>query len=213
MPYKKATHTFNRLSAPGRLAFPTLFAPERIKIQGQPTGDPRYSARLVIHKDNTAVLQEIEAALEKIAAEAWADIPRPVNFHWPLKNAAVAYPNDGNLTDCFVINTKARQESPPSVMRWGPNGELLTIRAGSSDMAMVFSGCEAYVSCAFYSYQTTSQNGGIGAGLNAVLVTGRDVGRFDARITGAAAFGDLAMPADMASGAPAPAEEEANPWM
>jgi hypothetical protein len=69
---------------------------------------------------------------------------------------------------------------------------------------MVFSGCEAFVSIGFFTYQPSAKNGGIGAGLNAVFLTGRDVGRFDSRVSATTAFADVAKQYAASPAAPPP---------
>lgn len=191
MPYQKASETIKHTVEPVRLAFPDLFEPRQVTIAGKPTGDPRYSARIVIHESQTEVLEQLRKAIAAVKAKAWADGNLPSQFHEPLVEAALAYPKDANLVGCWIVNANARANSPPQVVR-KDRGRLIDLNPDNpADRQMVYSGMQAVVSVGLFSYQTTAQAGGIGCGLNAVLATGEDVGRFDARITAASAFGDL----------------------
>ena len=201
MPYKKANRQIKRTSTPVRLSFPELFEPRVPVINGKPSGDPKFSARIVIPASNTQLLAEVERLIEEVKNEAWADGGVPMKFETPLKDANRAYPQDANIKDCFVLNGKSVASSPPIVVKAGPiKGKPVPVDP-SSDRSLIFSGMEAYVSIALYSYLNTPADGGIAVGLNAVYVTQRDVGRFDSRVSAESAFGDIAE-----------ADEAANPF-
>jgi hypothetical protein len=201
MPFRKANHTFAPIG-PVRLSFPQLFEAKPVTFQGQPKGDPIFNARIVIPKDHPMV-PEIQRVSKELAAQSWADVAPPAQFHWALQWGPQAYPNDENLADCWIINANARAESPPQVTKAGPQGQVLTVNP-ETERWMVFSGCEAFVSIGFFTYQPSAQNGGIGAGLNAVFLTGRDVGRFDSRVSATTAFADVAKQYAASPAAPPP---------
>ena len=204
MPYTKQSQTIARLPNPVRLRFPTLFSPKPIMLGGQPKGDPFFSAGLVIPNDDTENVTTLQEAIKQIAGAAWADVTAPSQFHWPLQWGPTAYPNDANLENCWVLNANAKADNQPAVLKFGAQ-QGMYIPVTEAEQHLVFSGCEAYVSLGLFSYQNSPTVGGIGCGLNLVLLTQRDVGRFDSRVSASQAFGDLD-PSQFgpASGAPAP---------
>lgn len=188
---QKASVQVKRTAQAIRLAFPDLFEPRQVVMNGKPSGDPRFSARLVIHNTQKSVLDQLRAAIEEVRAKAWPDGQTPMQFREPLVEAKVVYPKDPNLKDCWVVNAAAKENNPPQVVR-RMNGMNIALDPNNpTDRQLVFSGMEAYVSIGFFSYQMTPTTGGIGCGLNAVLVTQRDVGRFDSRISADDAFDDV----------------------
>ena len=205
MAYKKAS--FQMTVGPARLAFPTLFHPESVKLNGVPKGDPIYSARLVFEPD-CPVLAKIDAEMKRIAAEAWSDGRYPSSFWWPVQQGSQAYPNDPNVQGKVIINasskayathsdpgsgrdpdsaTRYRQMlSPPEVYTVvNHSGQMIPVPLPENEQFKVFSGCEAFVNVGFYMFSNSANDGGIGVGLNIVYLTGRDVGRFDARVSAA----------------------------
>jgi hypothetical protein len=218
MAYKK--ESFQMTVGPCRLAFPTLFHPEQVKLNGVPKGDPIYSARLVFEPD-CPVLARIDAEMRRIAEEAWPAPAQgetrarfPSSFWWPIQQGSQAYPNDAHAQGKVVINasSKAFEKSSDSSRDHAPDGvnqyhrklpppEVYTVVNHSGQMIpvslpkderfKVFSGCEAFVNVGFFTFQNSVNDGGIGVGLNIVYLTGRDVGRFDARVTAAAGLAGL----------------------
>jgi hypothetical protein len=177
-----------------RLGFPNLLEANPVTYNGQPKGDPIYSARIVIHKDQAETVELIKRMMDEIAREAWKDAPAPSEFHWALQWGPQAYPGDKNVEDCWVMNANARLNSPPEVVKPSnqPGVFLALDPHNPADRNLVFSGMEAYVSIGLFAYQSTAREGGIGCGLNAVLCTGRDVGRFDSRVSANTAFANVA---------------------
>jgi hypothetical protein len=184
MAYKKAS--FQMTVGPTRLAFPKLFTPEAVKLNGVPKGDPIYSARLVFEPD-CPVLARIDAEMKRISAEAWPDGRYPNSFWWPVQQGSQASPNDPNVQGKVIINTSTSMERPPEVYTvTNHGGQMMPIPLPKDEQFKVFSGCEAFVNVGFYTFSNSANDGGIGVGLNIVYLTGRDVGRFDARVSAAA---------------------------
>jgi hypothetical protein len=211
MPYTKTSRQIPCLSEPVRLAFPELLEPKIPVINGRPAGDPKFSARIVISKSQTGLIQEIDTILREILAAAWPE-GAGNQLHWPLVDADQAYPDDANIAGCMVINASANQNSPPQLMKFGANGVQVALNS-QADRAMIYSGMEVWASIGFFSYNTSAQSYGIGCGLNALLLTGVDRGRFDSRINAATAFANVKAPmpqppAGMAGAAPPPPQQQ-----
>ena len=212
MPYQKTSRQIQCLSEPVRLAFPELLEPKIPVINGRPAGDPKFSARIVINKSQTAVIQEIDAVLREILSQAWPE-GAGNQLHWPLVDADQQYPDDKNIAGCYVINASANQNSPPQLMKF--EGAQQLPLDPQTDRGMIYSGMQVWASIGFFSYNTSAQSYGIGCGLNALLLTGVDVGRFDSRISAKTAFANVKAPTPQIGGAvpppPAAPQPPANP--
>lgn len=172
-----------------RLSFPKVWRPEQIQIGGRPKGDPKFSACIVIPNSQAEMIKQIQAAEKEIIAKAWPDNDAPGKFHHALQNGSVARPNDPNLADAWIINAYASADSPPDIVESGTSpGQYIRLDA-EKDQQKVYSGAEAHVSIGLFAYQSTANEGGIGAGLNVLCMTGREFPRFDNRQTAASAFG------------------------
>ncbi len=189
MAYKKAS--FQMTVGPCRLAFPNLFNPEPVKLSGISKGDPIYSARLVFEPDNP-VLAKIEAEMKRIAAEAWSDGRYPSSFWWPIQQGSQAHPNDPNVQGKVFINASTSMDRPPEVYTVANHGgQMVPVALPGNEQFKVFSGCEAFVNVGVFTFSNSATDGGIGVGLNIVYLTGRDVGRFDARVGAAGGLAGL----------------------
>ena len=185
---KKASKNL-RLSSPVRLSFPHVWEPSQLVIQGKPTGDPQYSCGLVIANTQQQLVQEMIALQQELVGAAWPDGNIPADFHWAMNPGSIVRPNDPHLADAYLINAKAKPEYPPQIYQRNPQNPSEFIQL--TDRTAIYSGCEAWVAVSFFTYQTTPTKGGIGCALNMIMPTGRDVGRYDGRMTADQAFGDL----------------------
>jgi len=204
MAFQKASANYTTKTEPVRLAFPKLFEPQAILINGQPQGDPRFSAMAVIPK-TSPIIAEIKQIITGIAQQSFPQqgIATP-GMHLPLIDPAQhsKHSQDANYTDCMLLSMSAKQNSPPQVLK-RINGQFVALDP-NTERALVYSGMEAYLAVGFFTYFTSSTSFGVGCALNMVLITGRDVGRFDGRATADSAFGDIAG-ADFHGLAPPPA--------
>ena len=124
--------------------------------------------------------------MKRISAEAWPDGRYPNSFWWPVQQGSQACPNDPNVQGKVIINTSTSMERPPEVYTVANHGgQMMPIPLPENEQFKVFSGCEAFVNVGFYTFSNSANDGGIGVGLNIVYLTGRDVGRFDARVSAA----------------------------
>ncbi len=194
MPYQKANVSVPHLVEPVRLRFPALWEPKPVMLDGRPTGDPIYSAGIVIYAEQAQLLQQITQIQKQIATNAWISqgLDIPPGFRWALKTKAEAAPKDTNLPeDAFILNAYQKDlSSPPEMYMRDPQGNLVLLDP-ERHRNLIFSGVQVWASVGFFSYNKSMQNQGIGCGLNSILITGRDVGRYDAKMSGEQAFGDI----------------------
>ncbi len=199
MPYQKASVSVPHLCEPVRLRFPALWEPKPVMLGGQPQGDPMFSAGIVIYPEQTELIQQVTQIQQQIATNAWINQGLEIQpgFKWALKTKAQAAPKDTNLPeDCFILNAYQKDvSSPPELYMRDPQGKLVLLDP-ERHRNLIYSGVQVWASVGFYSFNMSSQNFGIGCGLNSILITGRDVGRYDSKMSGEQAFGDI--PADQA---------------
>lgn len=221
MPYKKSSFSIARLPRPVRLRFPNLFEAKPIVKNGQAIGAPIFSAGLVVPADHTDVVEVFQNAQAAIVNQSWPGENLPPAFHWAFAPAEMVAPKDANCAGCYLANANAKADRPPQVFMRNPafdpakpqdpitNPPRIPIPVDQRHL--VYSGVEAWVSIGLYSYAMSATNLGIGCGLNQVLITGRDLGRFDGRVTEQEAFGDLPDDAYVAVTAPPPVTSVAQP--
>lgn len=185
-------HSENLTIGPVRLRFPTLFVPEQVKLNGVPKGDPLFSAGLVI-KGNPVLVEQIRSAQERLVTASWQGVPVPQKFRWALQWGPDVYPGDPNLEGCCIVNSNTRHDMPPEVYKILSTGPAGRVHAPVPDNEQwrVFSGAQAWVNIGLYTYQNSMTSGGIAAGLNIVFLTGKDVGRFDAKVNASAVLAAL----------------------
>jgi len=174
----------------GILSYPHLFTPRAV----QPGDAPKYSANLLIAKDNP-LLPQLEALIEQAKA---AGFPTgfPAGGKLPLKQSA-DYP------DYWQINCNSLDSVPVVDMDRQP----------VVDRAMVFAGAKVFMNVGVGSYNQPV-NKGVSCFLNGVMTTGVEgpLGRIDGRQSADQMFGAAgAAPATTAAVAPAPPPTPATP--
>jgi len=214
-----------------RLGYPKLLKPESIMENGRPTGEPRFGVNLHLPND-PALLKQCQDAVIRAWQEKWPDQNarpplmvdpnnpqswfnknhktgmRSSGIRVPLVFGPAEWPDDPNVQDgVWVIICAAQQNSPPAVVDFR--------RQPIQNPNDVYPGAEAYAHVAFYGYQR-SGSVGIGCGINGVMLTGRDVGRFDSKPTTDQMFGDVQLPPPAADqfgqqGYQPPSNDD-NPW-
>lgn len=142
-----------------RLSFPALFEPKSIN-----GSEPKYSASLIISKDDTETLQviekAIEAAKEKGIAKFGGKIPK--NLKTPLRDGDVER-DEETYENAYFIN--ANSKNAPEVVDRYKDPATGAIRY--LDETEVYAGCYVNVTVNFYAF-SASGNKGIAAGLGNV---------------------------------------------
>ena len=191
MAFQKKSVQISRVCAPVRLRFPQLFEPKQIRINGVLSGEPLYSAGLVIMPDQVDVIKQIGEVQQQLVQDSWLSqgVQPPADFHWAMNLASVVAPNDANLPPgAMLINTYEKNlDKPPRIFYRDASGTLCKLE----DRTQIFSGAQIWASLGLFSYMSSALKGGIGCALNLSCITGVDVGRFDGQMSAEAAFGDL----------------------
>lgn len=140
-----------------RLCYVNLFTP-----RADPSGRERYSAVILIRKDDKKTLDRYYACIDgmlkdedtvhKIGGKKAVD-----NAHMPLLDGDDK--GDPNFAGCFYFNAKANPGYPPKVFDHAKNDIV--------DRDEIYSGVYAQCVLSFYPYNK-SGNHGIGCGLRAV---------------------------------------------
>ena len=166
----------------GILSYPHLFTPRAV----QPGDAPKYSANLLIAKDNP-LLPQLEALIEQAKA---AGFPTgfPAAGKLPLKQSA-DYP------DYWQINCNSLDSVPVVDMDRQP----------VVDRAMVFAGAKVFMNVGVGSYNQPV-NKGVSCFLNGVMTTGVEgpLGRIDGRQSADQMFGAAGAAATPVAPPPAP---------
>lgn len=139
-----------------RLSYAHIWEPKA--MEGQ---EAKYSASILIPKDDSETLEKIEKAIEAAKAKdagKWGG-KIPPNLKTPLRDGDEERPEDPNYAGHYFLNASSKQR-PAIVEPFMVNGLLKPI----TDETRVYSGCYARVSLNFFGYNA-SGNRGIGAGL------------------------------------------------
>lgn len=168
-----------------RVNYPKVFEPESFN-----GGAPAYNVTLSFPKENTALLNKIEAAIEeckaKFAAQNGGRIPK--NFVLPLiKDGDTDYESDG-YAGLYTIKLKSKFK-PELVKKVKVMGK--TQLAPITDEDEFYAGCYCYAAVDFFAYSSDVSKG-ISAGLSSLLKS-RDGERFVSSAKGDAAdtFADV----------------------
>lgn len=149
-----------------RLSYVHLFEP--YAIEGN---EPKYSASLIIPKDDKETLKVIKEAIEeaKELGKSKFGGKTPANLKTPLRDGDEERPDDESYENSFFLNANSRNK--PGIVDVNVHPIL--------DETEVYSGCYARVTLNFYAY-SASGNKGIAAGLGNVqkLVDGEPLGGF-----------------------------------
>ena len=146
-----------------RLSYANIWEPKL--VQGDTDGKMRYSASLIISKDDTktikAINKAIEEAIEEAKVEGKAKLANkngaiPKNIKLPLRDGDEDRPDDDAYAGCYFLNANASADHPPKIVDRRVEPVM--------DRAEVYSGCYANVSVTFFAFNTKG-NVGIGCGL------------------------------------------------
>ena len=142
-----------------RLSYANIWDPKPMK--DDPDGKKRYSASLLISKDDTKTLKAIQKAVEEAKIEGKSKLANkngviPKNIKLPLRDGDDDRSDDEAYEGCYFINANATADHPPKIVDRSVEPIL--------DRAEVYSGCYANVSVDFYAFSVNG-NSGIACGL------------------------------------------------
>lgn len=142
-----------------RLSYANIWEPKL--VQGDTDGKMRYSASLIISKDDTKTIKAINKAIEEAKVEGKAKLASkngaiPKNIKLPLRDGDEDCPDDDAYAGCYFLNANASADHPPKIVDRRVEPVM--------DRAEVYSGCYANVSVTFFAFNTKG-NVGIGCGL------------------------------------------------
>lgn len=149
-----------------RLSYAHVWKP--VAINGD--GEPKYSACLLIPKNDKETVQKIklavEAAIKEGVARKWGG-KSPVNLKLPLRDGDAERPDQVEYKGMYFVNASSRQA--PGIVDKNRQ-EIL-------DSTEVYSGSYARVSINFYSFDNHG-NRGVACGLNNIqkLENGESLG-------------------------------------
>lgn len=146
-----------------RLSYPALFEPQG--FEGQ---EPKYSASLIIPKDDVQSLKVIKQAIENAKKEGtargvWRGTKIPENLKIPLRDGDAERPDDPAYKNSYFIN--ANSKYAPIVV--GKTIDKSTGKAVRLTEEEVYPGCYVNVTINFFPYNAAG-NKGIAAGLGNV---------------------------------------------
>ncbi len=146
-----------------RLSYPALFEPRG--FEGQ---EPKYSASIIIPKDDKENLKVIKQAIEnakKVGLErgTWKGNKLPTNLKSPVRDGDTDRPDDDVYEGAYFIN--ANSKFAPAVV--GKEKDRATGKAITLGEEDVYAGCYVNVTINFYGYSAAGNNG-IAAGLGNV---------------------------------------------
>lgn len=145
-----------------RLSYPALFEPRG--FEGQ---EPKYSASLVIPKDDKESLKVIKQAIENAKAKSleegkWKG-KLPSNLKTPVRDGDTEREDDDVYANSYFINANSKY-APAVVGKEKDRATGKAIALGEDD---VYAGCYVNVTINFYGYSAAGNNG-IAAGLGNV---------------------------------------------
>lgn len=124
-------------------------------------GDPKYSASLIIPKEDKKTLDKIKAAIEAAKVQGksgkWGG-KIPANLKTPLRDGDIDRPEDPAYENSYFVNASAKTK--PGIVDRSANPIM--------DQDQVYSGCYAFASVTFYPYDA-SGNKGVACGLNHIM--------------------------------------------
>lgn len=148
-----------------RLSYPHLFAPYGFEGNAE-----KYSASLLVDKDDTETVSAIESAVKAATLDGTARLwggKKPANLKLPLRDGDAERPDDSAYTNMYFFN--ASSKSAPQVV-----GKYLDANTGKPVQLTeedVYPGCYVNVTVNFYPFNV-SGNKGVAAGLGNVQKEG-----------------------------------------
>lgn len=180
-----------------RLGFPKLWEPQAVTQNGRPLdgSKPRFSCNLHISQADAV---KVQLAIREAINAKWPDpAKRPhvsvtkdpmtwfnknhktgaksPGMRLPLVWGPAEWPDDKNA-DGWVLIASSPENSPPAIVEHR-NGMNIAVE----EKAKVYPGAEAHCYVGIYGYSAGQE--GVACGLNGVMLTGRELGRFDSRPT------------------------------
>lgn len=163
----------------GILSYPHLFTPRSVN----PGDDPKFSASILLRKDDPQV-QQIQQAIDTEKANGWPN-GFPPNGKQFMKDAAVQHPDKPELHQYMIISANAKADSKPHTVDIQMNPVM--------NQADAYAGAVVWAALNSFTYNQPV-NKGVGCGLNGVMLTGEEgeLGRLDGKPTVEGMFGDIA---------------------
>ena len=98
-----------------RLSYANIWEPKR--MQNDKDGKMRYSASLLISKDDTKTIKAINKAIEEAKVEGKAKLANkngvvPKNLKLPLRDGDEDRPDDDAYAGCYFLNANASADHP-----------------------------------------------------------------------------------------------------
>ena len=102
-----------------RLSYANIWEPKL--VQGDTDGKMRYSASLIISKDDTKTIKAINKAIEEAKVEGKAKLANkngaiPKNIKLPLRDGDEDRPDDDAYAGCYFLNANASADHPPKIV-------------------------------------------------------------------------------------------------
>lgn len=160
----------------GILLFPTLFQPKAVKdAQGNPTGDPKFSASLLLPPTDpqlAALQQEVEQAKANTFPSGFPQKGDLCLLPYDTKFAGKDY-YDPRFSGWWVFSTTAKADDKPAVVDMQHQPVV--------DSSIVCSGAMVWLNAGISGY--TKGTGGVGGWLNGIMATGElcEHGRLDGK--------------------------------
>lgn len=136
-----------------RLSYAKVWEPDSVE-EG---GEKKYSASLIISKDDTATIDAINAAVEaakQIGKAKWGG-KIPAKLKLPLRDGDEEKPDDEAYANSYFLNATSKNKP----------GIIDLMKQEITDPEKVYSGCFIRASINFYPFDTKG-NRGIACGLN-----------------------------------------------
>ena len=139
-----------------RLSYAHIFHPAV-----DPSGNERYSASLIISKDDQKTLARYKALMDEMAKdpEIIKVLGKGTNYRKPLRDGDEERAEDAAYANSYFLNAKANTEHKPKMVDKD--------REEIVDESEVYSGCYVQAVLSFYPYNTAG-NRGIGCSLSAI---------------------------------------------
>ena len=188
-----------------RLGYPNVWEPKVVVQNGRPLADskPRFSCNLHLPP---GAQHQVKKAIKEAIETKWPDPKKrpfvsatedPMTWYnknhqtgqkssglrLPLVWGPAEWPDDPNATG-WVLITSSPENSPPAVVEQR-NGMNVAV----TEHAKVYPGAEAHAYVGIYGYSVGQD--GVACGLNGLLLTGREMGRFDSKPTIDQMFADV----------------------
>lgn len=145
------------VTAYGRLSYPNLFTPHAVNDQAE----PKYSATLLIPKNDTATIQRVQAAIQAAVDDA---VQRGV-FKQAIDPAATKYPP---LRDGDLPNDNGEARGPEFAGHWFIAAKASTKRKPFvvdqslqpiMQEADIYAGCYVNIALQFFGYKNSGNQG------------------------------------------------------